>query len=57
MKLLKCKICKGEIEIIGSEHSINKKIKCTKCGFNNLKEPQNVMPEVIVVRKRPIKLD
>jgi len=54
MKLLKCLLCKGECEIIGSEHSIVKKIKCLKCGFSNVKDTQQVMPEIIIVRKKSI---
>ena len=52
MKLLKCKICKCEADIIESD-SINKKIKCTnfRCSFFGqrieLKEP-----EVFIIRKR-----
>lgn len=53
MKLLKCLLCRGECEIVGGEHSVNRKIKCSKCGYTNIKDPQQVMPEVIVVRKKP----
>ena len=51
MKLLKCKLCKGEVEIVGSEHSINKKIKCTQCGFNNL-DLDKKEPEIFIIRKK-----
>ena len=51
MKFLKCKICLGEVDIIGNERAINKKIKCRKCGFTNQVEPKG--PEVFVIRKRP----
>lgn len=54
MKLLKCKFCSGEMDIIGNEHAINKKVKCRKCGFSNLNEPDRKEPEVMVIRKRPI---
>jgi hypothetical protein len=50
MKLLKCKLCSGEVDIIGNERSINKKIKCRKCGFSN--EIESKFPEVFVIRKR-----
>lgn len=53
MKLLKCKLCHGEIDIIANERSINKKIKCRKCGFTN-GEPEQKFPEVFVIRKRKI---
>ena len=51
MKLLKCKLCSGEVEIIAGERSINKKIKCTNCGFTN--ETVTHSPEIVVIRKRP----
>ncbi len=52
MKLLKCKICLGEVDLVGNEHSINRKVKCHKCGFSN--EVENKAPEIFVIRKRPI---
>ena len=52
MKILKCIICKGEADIIESDKSINKKIKCKKCGFTNHIETKE--PEIIVIRKRPL---
>lgn len=52
MKLLKCKICNGEVDVIGNENSINKKIKCQKCGFTNNNESVQKGPEVFVIRKR-----
>lgn len=51
MKLLKCKLCNGEVDIIGGDHAINKKIKCQKCGFTNEATPTKG-PEVIVMRRR-----
>lgn len=51
MKLLKCKLCLGEVDIIGNERAMNKKVKCRKCGFTN--ENENKGPEVLVIRKRP----
>jgi len=50
MKLLKCKFCAGEIDIIGNEKAISKKIKCRKCGFTNMDEQK--FPEILVIRKR-----
>lgn len=52
MKFLKCKICLGEIDIIGNDRAINKKIKCCKCGYSNSTETRG--PEVVIIRKRPI---
>lgn len=51
MILLKCKICMGEVDIIGNDHNINKKTKCQKCGHTNADPPQKG-PEVIVMRRR-----
>lgn len=51
MKLLQCALCKGEVDIINSDKSINKKIKCKECGFTNI-EPISKSPEVLVIRKR-----
>lgn len=50
MKLLKCKLCMGEMDIVGNERAVNKKVKCRKCGFTN--ETDNKGPEVVVIRKR-----
>jgi len=52
MKLLKCKFCRGEVDIIGNERSINKKIKCIQCGYTNAGEQEQKGPEVLVIRKR-----
>lgn len=51
MILLKCKLCLGEVDIIGNERGINKKTKCQKCGHTN-GEPVQKGPEVIVMRRR-----
>lgn len=51
MKFLRCKLCRGEMDIIGNERTINKKVKCTKCGFTNENEKQKT-PEIIIMRKR-----
>ena len=53
MKLFKCKLCLGEVEIIGNDRSINKKTKCLKCGHTTA-EAQSKGPEVVVIRKRPV---
>jgi len=50
MKILKCALCYGEVDVVGGERSINKKIKCQKCGFSNQEEKPH--PEVMVIRKR-----
>jgi len=52
MKILKCKICLGEVDIIGNERGITKKFKCRKCGFANDNETHKG-PEVVIIRKRP----
>ena len=52
MRLLKCKFCSGEMDIIGNEHAVNKKVKCRKCNYTN--DIERKEPEVLVMRKRPI---
>lgn len=51
MKILKCIICGGEVEIIENifNNIINKKIKCLDCGFIN---ESNKEPEIFIIRKR-----
>jgi len=49
MKLLKCVLCEGEIEIIGNFDSVVKKLKCLDCGFQNFKEHKK---EPVIVYKR-----
>lgn len=52
MKLLRCKLCSGEVDIIKSNKVINKKVKCRKCGFSNLneKEKETDIPDVMVIK-------
>jgi len=53
MKCLRCKFCRGEVEIIGNDRAINKKIKCIKCGYTNVGEADtSKKTEVIIMRKR-----
>jgi hypothetical protein len=56
MKLLKCKLCRGEMDIIGNERAINKKVKCRSCGFNNDNQSSTTYKgtEVVIMRKRPL---
>jgi len=56
MKLLKCKICNGEVDIVGGEYSVNKKIKCRKCKFSNLNDA-NKSPEILIIKKRASEFD
>lgn len=51
MKLLKCKFCRGEMDIVGGERAIHKKVRCRQCGYNNEQEERKG-PEVVVIRKR-----
>jgi hypothetical protein len=53
MKLLKCKICMGEVDLVGNDRSVNRKVKCRKCGFTNEAVESNKGPEIVVIRKRP----
>lgn len=51
MKILKCILCSGEVDIISGDFSVNKKIKCQKCGFDGeLKNKQAT--EVFVIRRK-----
>jgi hypothetical protein len=52
MKILKCKLCRGEVDITNSNGSI-KHTKCKKCGCST--EEQQKGPEVVIIRKRAIK--
>lgn len=53
MKFLCCKLCSGEVEIVGNERAIVKKTKCLKCGHAG--ETEQKSPEVVVIiRKRPL---
>lgn len=52
MKLLRCKLCRGEMDIVGGERAINKKVKCRQCGYSNENENDRKGPEV-VIRRRP----
>ncbi len=53
MKILKCKLCSGELDIIGTTNLVNKKVKCRNCNFTNEIEDRKE-PEVIVYKKRNI---
>jgi hypothetical protein len=55
MKILKCALCKGEVDILSNDTAINRKIKCRKCGFTNHSEHKE--PEVLIIRKRPLRAD
>lgn len=54
MKFLKCKICMGEVDLVGTERSINRKTKCRGCGHTNelVKETKAADVEVFHIRKR-----
>jgi len=51
MKILKCRVCDGEVDIIGNHRSVSKKIKCKKCKFTNVEE-KSKEPEVVIIRKK-----
>lgn len=51
MKLLECLVCGGEVDIIGNEYQVHKKVKCKKCGFTNTKKEAK-KPDVIIIKKR-----
>jgi len=53
MKLLRCKFCRGEMDIVSGERSVHKKVKCRNCGYSNENEQQERKgPEVVIIRKR-----
>lgn len=54
MKLLRCKVCKSEVEIVGNKNSICKKIQCTKCNFTNLDVVEEKKP-IVILKKRQLR--
>lgn len=52
MKLLRCKLCHGEMDIVGGERAVHKKVKCRECGYSNEDKQDQKEPEVIIVRRR-----
>jgi transcriptional regulator NrdR family protein len=56
MKILKCIMCKGEVDIVNSDSSSNNKIKCKikckKCGFTNINIKTIKEPEIVVIKKK-----
>lgn len=52
MKLLRCKMCRGELDVVSNERGVNKKVKCRQCGFNNMDEPEKKGPEIVVIKRR-----
>jgi hypothetical protein len=61
MKLLKCKLCGEECDLIGNEHQIERKIKCYQCNYNAASNDTNTgdknNSEVIIMRRRPLSVD
>lgn len=51
MKLLKCKLCKGECEFVSAG---NRKILCLSCGYNNINDSDKKSPEVTIIRRRVV---
>ena len=55
MKILKCIICQGEIDIVlDGDRSINKKVRCKKCGFSNSNVKETKEPEIVIIKRRPL---
>jgi len=52
MKILRCLLCKCELDIINDNRSDKIKVKCrnVNCDFDNLDEQK--MPEVYVIKKK-----
>lgn len=53
MKLLRCKLCRGEMDVINNERAVNKQVKCRQCGYTNENDQERKGPEVVIIRKRP----
>jgi ribosomal protein S27E len=51
MKILKCKVCDSEVDVIGNDSSVKRKIKCSRCDKDIV---ETTGPEIIIVRKRPV---
>jgi hypothetical protein len=51
MKLLKCKLCHGEVDIINNHKSVQKTVKCRKCGFTNQKSNKK-STEVLIIKAK-----
>lgn len=49
MKFLKCKLCKGQLELLDNK-GIVRRVCCKKCDFNNIENQKE--PEIFVIRKR-----
>lgn len=52
MKILKCIICDGEVDILNEDTCSNKKVKCRKCGFTNANIKEKKEPEIFIIRKQ-----
>jgi len=52
MKILKCIVCGGEVDILEYNGSVNKKIVCRCCGFTNSQVSKKKEPEIVVIRRR-----
>jgi len=54
MKLLKCRVCDGEMELNSDERGVVRHARCLKCGYcgecAGSKEKRE--PEVVVIRRR-----
>lgn len=55
MNIIRCLICKGELEIVGNFKAIEKKVKCKKCNFTNAAAEKE--PEVVVIRRKTFSSD
>jgi hypothetical protein len=53
MKLLKCKLCNGEVDIVGNYRAVSKKVKCKKCKFSNASEKEK-FTEILIIKKPSI---
>lgn len=55
MRILKCRMCCGEMELAPGEHGIVRHARCIECGYSgnvtSADEEKNE-PEVVVIRKK-----
>jgi hypothetical protein len=43
----------GEVDIVGNDRSINRKVECRKCNHTTV-EPERKGPEVVILKRRPV---
>ena len=54
MKILRCIVCNGEVDVLDGDKSVNKTVKCRCCGFTNSQIYKRKEPEVLIIRRQPM---